>query len=220
MVLPEGYGEQAKALGRVTTVAVDGDVALGTDVVRFEIQSKDDEVRAATEFRDQTLILRLRDWTIIPLENLIAQRSGLLVEVAGAVHAYVLCPGEKTRSLSELSAGDPLLVVGHDGATQTAYLGRSKVERRPMLLVEAEAGGRTLSLVLQNAETSRLTRPDGGVVGKNMTVARQFFPRRRRGAGGCARAPREVSRAEGPPWPGRRDGHVDGCQGSLALYTP
>jgi len=83
---------------------------------------------------------------------------------AGGVHAYCLCPDGKTKYLSELTAGDPVLLVKHDGATQVAYLGRSKVERRPMLLVEAEAEGRTLSLVLQNAETIRLTRPDGAAL--------------------------------------------------------
>jgi 3-dehydroquinate synthase II len=80
---------------------------------------------------------------------------------AGGVHAYLLTPGGKTRYLGELAAGDPVLLVRHDGGTQTAYLGRSKIERRPMMLVEAEAGGATISLVLQNAETIRLTRPDG-----------------------------------------------------------
>ena len=271
VVLPEGHSAQAKALGRITTVAPDGDIALGTDVVRLTIEDKEDEVRAATELRDKTLILRTTDWTIIPIENLLAQRDRLLVEVrsaaealtatqilekgvdgivlvtddpseikravdtvhgtaepvalvtatltrvaslgmgdrvcvdtctnmepgqgmlvgnassafflvhsesietpyvatrpfrvnAGAVHAYVLCPEGKTRYLSELAAGDPVLIVGHDGAAQTAYLGRSKVERRPMLLVEAEAQGRTFGLVLQNAETIRLTRPDGSAL--------------------------------------------------------
>jgi 3-dehydroquinate synthase II len=83
---------------------------------------------------------------------------------AGAVHAYVLCPEGKTKYLDELKGGDPCLIVRHDGATQVAYLGRSKVERRPMLRVEAEAGGQTVSLVLQNAETIRLTRPGGSAV--------------------------------------------------------
>jgi 3-dehydroquinate synthase II len=268
LVLPEGYSPQAKALGRITTVAPDGDIRLGTDVLRLEVASKADEVKAATTLRDKTLILQMRDWTVIPLENLVAQRGGLLVEVrraedartvtqilekgadgivlvtddpaeikrtcaavhehtetiplvaatltkvqtlgmgdrvcldtctnmvpgegmlvgdassafflvhaetietpyvatrpfrvnAGAVHAYVLCPEGKTKYLDELKGGDPVLLVRHDGATQVAYLGRSKVERRPMLRVEAEAGGQTVSLVLQNAETIRLTKPGG-----------------------------------------------------------
>ena len=58
VVLPEGFSDQAKALGRITTVAPDGDVALGSDVVPFDIATKDDEVKAATELRGTTLILR------------------------------------------------------------------------------------------------------------------------------------------------------------------
>jgi 3-dehydroquinate synthase II len=80
---------------------------------------------------------------------------------AGAVHAYVYLPEDGTKYLSELKAGDQVLIVRHDGQTQVSYVGRSKVERRPMLLVEAEADGQPISLVLQNAETIRLTGPDG-----------------------------------------------------------
>jgi len=83
---------------------------------------------------------------------------------AGAVHAYVLAPEGRTRYLSELAIGDPVLVVGYDGSVETAYLGRCKVEKRPMMLVEADVEGRMVSLVLQNAETIRLTRPDGSAL--------------------------------------------------------
>jgi 3-dehydroquinate synthase II len=80
---------------------------------------------------------------------------------AGAVHAYVLLPDDKTKYLSELKAGDEVLIVRHDGRTQVSYVGRNKIERRPMLLVEAEVDGQSVSLVLQNAETIRLTAPGG-----------------------------------------------------------
>jgi 3-dehydroquinate synthase II len=42
-----------------------------------------------------------------------------------------------------------------------SYVGRAKVERRPLLLVKAEASGKEIGIVLQNAETIRLTAPDG-----------------------------------------------------------
>jgi 3-dehydroquinate synthase II len=80
---------------------------------------------------------------------------------AGAVHAYVLGPGGRTRYLSELKSGDEVLVVDHAGRGQVAYVGRAKVERRPLLLVKVEASGKEIALVLQNAETIRLTGPDG-----------------------------------------------------------
>jgi 3-dehydroquinate synthase II len=80
---------------------------------------------------------------------------------AGPVHAYVKVPGERTRYLSELRAGDSVLVVHARGRTQTATVGRCKIERRPLLLVEASYEGSKGSLLLQNAETIRLTSPDG-----------------------------------------------------------
>jgi len=280
VVVAEGDTSRVKELGALPTVAPDGDIKPGRDVVFMEIKSKADEEAAATTHLDRTLVLRTADatlrssslrstsWAIIPLENLIARRGNLMVEVAdveqarlmisvmekgadgvvldtrdpgevrrtvelvhsvlpkldlvaatvtavrplgvgdrvcidtvtnmepgegilvgnsgsafllvhsetvenpyvatrpfrvnaGAVHAYVLLPDDKTKYLGELKSGDELLIVRHDGRTQVSYVGRNKVERRPMLLVEAEAEGQPVSLVLQNAETIRLTAPDG-----------------------------------------------------------
>ena len=53
------------------------------------------------------------------------------------------------------------MVVDYKGKTQTAYLGRNKIEKRPMMLIEADTDGAAVSLVLQNAETIRLVSPDG-----------------------------------------------------------
>ena len=80
---------------------------------------------------------------------------------AGAVHAYVRLPGDKTTYLSEVIAGSEMLVVDNEGNTTVATAGRVKVEVRPMLLVEAKAHGKTGAVFLQNAETIRLTAPDG-----------------------------------------------------------
>lgn len=271
VVLAEGDAEKMKQLGRMRVIAPDGDLQPERDIIEIEIDSKEDEERAAAAPADKTLLLRMKDWTIIPLENLIAQRGKLMVEVAdsaaaqtaigilekgvdgvvlatrdanevrkavrlvhgagdsvslieatiteitslgmgdrvcidtcthmalgqgmlignttegfllvhsetvdnqyvaarpfrvnaGAVHAYCVSPGGKTRYLSELRAGDPVLIVGYDGKTEIAHIGRCKVERRPMLLVKAEADERPISLVLQNAETIRLTASDGSSV--------------------------------------------------------
>ncbi len=80
---------------------------------------------------------------------------------AGALHAYVRVPDNRTRYLSELICGDAVLIVDADGRTQPAVVGRAKVERRPLLLVHASCDGIGGSLVLQNAETIRLTSPTG-----------------------------------------------------------
>jgi len=268
VVLAAGDAPRMKELGALPVVAPDGDLRLGDAVIPMEIGSKADEEQAASTHLDRLLLLRMRDWTVIPLENLVARRGGLMVEVAGAeqarlvtevlekgvdgvvlttrdpeevrrtveqvhgfsaplvllpatvtrvralgmgdrvcvdtasnmapgegmlvgntsggfflvhaesietpyvearpfrvnagaVHAYLLLPGGRTKYLSEVQAGDEVLIVRHDGQTRSAFVGRSKIERRPLLLVEGEADGRLVSLVLQNAETIRLTTPEG-----------------------------------------------------------
>ena len=270
-VVAEGDSARVKELGALPTVAEDGDLKPGKDVIWMEIKGKADEEAAATTHLDKMVVLRTTDWTVIPLENLIARRGGLMVEVsgaeqarlatqvlekgvdgvvldtrspdevrrtvelvhalspkldlvaarvtavrplgmgdracidtctrmspgegmlvgntgqafflvhseslenpyvaarpfrvnAGAVHAYVLLPEGKTKYLAELSAGDEVLVVRFDGQTSLAYVGRNKIERRPLLLVEAEANGQRASVIVQNAETIRLTDPRGEAV--------------------------------------------------------
>ncbi len=83
---------------------------------------------------------------------------------AGPVHSYVRSPGGATRYLSELQAGDCMLIVRSDGSTQAATLGRVKIERRPLLLIGARTETQSGSILLQNAETIRLSRPDGTAV--------------------------------------------------------
>jgi 3-dehydroquinate synthase II len=262
---------KVKKIAGIKTISEDGDIVPGKDVEILEIKSKADEVKASGIPGDKMLILRMKDWTIIPLENLIARRGNLIVEVssgeeaklmtgilekgvdgvlfnirdsemlrkgiklvrelshpislvrarikkikalglgdracidtctmmkpgqgmlvgntgggfflvhaevsenpyvesrpfrvnAGSLHAYILVPQAKTRYLSELRAGDEVMVVDREGRTETAFIGRVKVEKRPMLLVEAGTEGKDISLILQNAETIVLTKPDGNPV--------------------------------------------------------
>jgi 3-dehydroquinate synthase II len=75
---------------------------------------------------------------------------------AGPVSAYVLTPGLKTRYLSELKAGDDVLIVDRTGRSRQGHVGRIKIERRPFFLVETEAMDNHYSLIVQNAETVRL----------------------------------------------------------------
>ncbi len=267
MVAP-GMSKKVKELGLIKTVAKDGDLQLGKDVVIVEIKSKEDEKKALQLSKSKTVIVDARDWRIIPLENLIAQTKGLFARVrnakeaktaleilekgvdgvllsttnlseikktaefvkqsseklplvkakvlnvkaigagdrvcidsctnmgigqgmligntssgmllihsesienpyvaprpfrvnASAVHAYVRVPGGKTKYLSELKTGEEVLIVDAKGNTQEAVVGRTKVEKRPLLVVEVEVGNKRFSLVLQNAETIRLVNPHG-----------------------------------------------------------
>jgi len=79
---------------------------------------------------------------------------------AGPVHAYIYGDG-KTSYLSELQAGDEVMIVRSDGETRHGVVGRVKIERRPLMLIEAEVEGIAVKTLLQNAETIKLVRKDG-----------------------------------------------------------
>lgn len=83
---------------------------------------------------------------------------------AGPVHAYVMAPNNKTRYLSEIQTGDELLTVDKEGNTKTTIVGRVKIEKRPLMLIEAEYEGIKLKTLLQNAETIRLVGEDGSPI--------------------------------------------------------
>ncbi len=272
VVLPDGKSNTVREFGKIKTVEKNGDIKPGVDVEFIDIAGKKDEDKAAAVPENKIAVLRMLDWTIIPIENLLARRGkNIMVQVenskqaklmteilekgvdgivlnttsvneikktaeiihgisekvslvtatitaakqlgmgdracldtctqmglgegmlvgntasgfflvhsesidnpyvasrpfrvnAGAVHAYTLAPGGKTKYLADLKAGDDVLVVDFHGKSQTAYLGRNKIEKRPMMLIEAEAEGQPISLVLQNAETIRLVTPKGKAI--------------------------------------------------------
>ncbi len=83
---------------------------------------------------------------------------------AGPVHSYLRIPGGRTAYLSELGAGERVLVFRPDGTAEEATVGRTKIERRPLLFIEASFEGRTGSILLQNAETIRLAGPEGEAI--------------------------------------------------------
>jgi 3-dehydroquinate synthase II len=260
-----------RELGRITTVAPDGDLVLGRDVAECTISDKESELSALRAAQNRYVIVATRDWTIIPLENLVAQSDRIIATVtgaeeaelalhvlekgvagvllktgspavvkkvasllksstgtmdlvpftvttirnvgmgdrvcvdtcsmladgegmlvgntssamllvhaetlenpyvaprpfrvnAGAVHAYIMLPDGKTAYLSDLAIGGQVMVAAAGGTTKPAIVGRTKIERRPLLLVEAKAGDSSVSLVLQNAETIRLVRENGQAV--------------------------------------------------------
>jgi len=272
VVLPDGESETVRQFGKIKTVEKNGDIQPGVDVEFVDIAGKADEDKAAAVPAEKIVVLKMLDWTIIPIENLLARRgknimvqvenseqARLMVEIlekgvdgvvldtsdvnvvkktaeiihgisekvalvtatitstkqlgmgdracldtctqmtvgegmlvgntaagfflvhsesidnpyvasrpfrvnAGAVHAYTMVAGGKTKYLADLKAGDEVLLVDFQGNSQIAYLGRNKIEKRPMILVEAEAESESISLVLQNAETIRLVSPQGKAI--------------------------------------------------------
>jgi 3-dehydroquinate synthase II len=83
---------------------------------------------------------------------------------AGGVHAYIRITDNQTKYLSELKSGYKVLIVNPSGNTEAAIVGRVKIEKRPMLLVRGQVENREVSLILQNAETIRLTQPSGDYI--------------------------------------------------------
>ena len=261
-----------KKLCKIDVISVNGDIQLGRDIVEVEINNRDEEKQAMALVKSKKIIAKIKDWKIIPLEDLIAsnpenvfvyvknekeakvalnimevgvagivlktkdlneikkvarliKESGEKIELvkirivetkqlgmadrvcvdtitnmqegqgmlvgdsssgfflvhseslqtpycaprpfrinAGAVHAYIKTPDNKTKYLGDLETGDDLLIVGNNGKTIQTNLGRAKIEKRPMMLVKGEHNGKTVTLVMQNAETIRLTDPKGKAV--------------------------------------------------------
>ena len=82
---------------------------------------------------------------------------------AGAIHSYILQPENKTKYLSEIEAGDKILIVNRMGETKEVVVGRNKIERRPLKLIKAvdkEIG----SIIVQNAETIRFISEDNSSI--------------------------------------------------------
>jgi len=82
---------------------------------------------------------------------------------AGAAHSYVLMSDGTTRYLSELEAGDSVLVAAPGGGARAVRVGRIKIERRPMVVLTVEDDGRPRTLFLQEAETVRVSTDAGRV---------------------------------------------------------
>lgn len=260
-----------RELGRITTIAPDGDLIPGTDIIELTIGCTDDQDAAMDMARRMPVIVNTPDWTVIPLENLVAVAdsvisvvhsvneaelalgilekgvAGVLIRTddsavirdiaklvhghgcrqelipltitsispagmgdrvcvdtcslmhdgegmlvgntssgfflvhaetlenpyvsprpfrvnAGAVHAYLKLSDGKTAYLADLKAGDRVMVNGSGGTCREATVGRVKIEQRPLLLIEAEHKGSQVTIILQNAETIRLAKPDGGAI--------------------------------------------------------
>lgn len=267
-VLVVDHAAKAQELARIRTVAPDGDLVPGRDVFEVQIRNRGDEDEAVRRAKEGYAVVSTTDWTVIPLENLVARADRIIARVrnageadlalrvlergvhgvllatadageirkvgalvkgsegtvelvpftvtsirpvgigdrvcvdtcsmmaegqgmlvgdtssafllvqaetaenpyvaprpfrvnAGAVHAYLMKPDGKTAYLSELAAGDHVAVVASSGSSTDSVVGRVKIERRPLLLVEASAGDVKATLVLQNAETVRLIGADG-----------------------------------------------------------
>lgn len=83
---------------------------------------------------------------------------------AGAVHCYTLSPDGTTNYLSEVETGSEVLIIDSKGKARRATVGRSKIERRPMLMIKAITNGEVGGIIAQDAETIRFVKPNGELV--------------------------------------------------------
>ena len=83
---------------------------------------------------------------------------------AGAVHCYTLSPDGTTNYLSEIETGSEVLVLDAKGKARRVTVGRSKIERRPMLMIKAQIGNEIGGIIAQDAETIRFVKPNGHLV--------------------------------------------------------
>ncbi|MBA2123748.1 3-dehydroquinate synthase II [bacterium Unc6] len=81
VVLPCGYTQKVRELGKIQVISSDGDLKPDVDVERVVIDSKEDEKKALTLSRTKTVIVSTPDWTVIPLENLVARSESIFAEV-------------------------------------------------------------------------------------------------------------------------------------------
>ena len=83
---------------------------------------------------------------------------------AGAVHCYTLSPDGTTNYLSEVETGSEVLIINSKGKARRVTVGRSKIERRPMLMIKASVSGEIGGIIAQDAETIRFVKPNGELV--------------------------------------------------------
>jgi len=83
---------------------------------------------------------------------------------AGAVHCYTLSPDGTTNYLSEVETGSEVLILNSKGKARRATVGRSKIERRPMLMIKAIVDGEVGGIIAQDAETIRFVKSNGQLV--------------------------------------------------------
>ncbi|MCW8126118.1 3-dehydroquinate synthase II [Microbulbifer halophilus] len=70
---------------------------------------------------------------------------------AASVHSYVFQGNDRTSYISELRAGSQLTTVNASGETRQVYVGRTKTEIRPLLLIEATfPDNRKVNIIMQD----------------------------------------------------------------------
>ena len=156
--------QEVKALGRVVVASKDGaDLIEGRDFAYVLIEGKEDEERAAKFPPQVKVIVETTDWTIIPLENLIAQREEL--------YSVVKNEEEARLAIKVLEKGVKGIVLKTKDMNTIKRVGKvleEEEERLPLVVVKIT---KILPLGLGDRvcvdTTSMLNRGEGMLVGNS-----------------------------------------------------
>jgi len=100
-----------RELGRILVIAPDGDLIPGQDIHEITIGNTEDQARAMEAARTCRIIVHTPDWTIIPLENLVACGDNVIAVVSDIKEAeQALTVLEKGVSGVLVKTDDPDLV--------------------------------------------------------------------------------------------------------------
>jgi 3-dehydroquinate synthase II len=94
---------EVKKLARVPTVAADGDLLLGKDVVEKEIREKRDEEEIRSLALTKKVVVKGGDWTIIPMENLLSRTGNLFLEVKSAEEGHTSFSPSRGKARTSVS---------------------------------------------------------------------------------------------------------------------
>lgn len=84
-----GEADPVRALGRIRVVAPGGDLEFGRDVFEITISDKESEEEAARLSGSGMVVVHATDWSIIPLENLVARSENIIAGVESVKEAEV-----------------------------------------------------------------------------------------------------------------------------------
>ena len=91
VVLPDDESEAVRQFGKIKTVEKNGDIKPGEDVEFIDITGKGDEDKAAAIPTEKIIVLKMLDWTIIPIENLLARRGkNIMIQVENSEQAKLM----------------------------------------------------------------------------------------------------------------------------------
>lgn len=69
---------------------------------------------------------------------------------AGSIHSYVWSKNNSTPYLSELKSGSEVMCVDSDGKTRITFVGRIKIEIRPLVKIEAKYNDTIINTIVQD----------------------------------------------------------------------